>query len=405
MPGSDAVIGRGRRQDSFVNLPEDRRVSRIHARVWSKSGRWWLEDLGSTNGTFLSDLNISGLGPVPLVPGSRILVGRSLLVFATDHWHCCAFDQVSLEFEFPGIVGLSLALAGVSPITDIVVRNNGATTTGELGFRVLIDGFGSSTGIKVPSLAIGKACAIGTPEFLWSLDDVGGPSRTGQVRAQFLAAGHKTPFAQREARVLAWDEWSPIPQHRCSIVPFVLPQHPLVISIVTLVRERITNEDFNPRHLSTLYEALAEYLKAPLPLDRQRQLSDSLALWQRGPRPFGVTDVSGVGTGIAALVAGCLENMGLNPVLAFILDKRSIRTLVGTKAFEKDEEGSESAPVANLIDPACASLEGGSRMTYEEARQAAVRLAIRYGIAFTVDVGACRNRGVQPLPVRWWANR
>jgi hypothetical protein len=72
-----ATIGRG---DVEIVL-EDPFASARHARVERQGGVMVLEDLGSTNGTYLNDELISG--PQPLHPGDRIRIGDSLFTFMT----------------------------------------------------------------------------------------------------------------------------------------------------------------------------------------------------------------------------------------------------------------------------------------------------------------------------------
>ncbi len=401
---SGALVGRGRRKGLLVNLATDRHVSRSHARVWRESGRWWLQDLNSTNGTFLSDRNISGLGPVLVDPGVRIRVGRSVLVFATDDWHRLSFGQVSVEFGFPGVVGLSLALAGAPPITDIVVRNNGDCVTEELNLRVLVEEFGASAETEVPPLDPGQTFTLGSRRFKWNLKRVWSTPSTSHTAVTFVASGQETTLAQLEARVLTWNQWSPAPAHRCSIVPFVLPKHPLVTCLVNRARDHMANMGDNPGHLVALYQVLAECASAALPFSDQNQRSEILGPLRRGPKAFGVKDADEIGANVAIVLAGCLERLGLKPILAFVRYEDYLKTLLGTKAFDRSKNDTVNAPLANLIDPAGILCEDRRKMTYEQAREAAVRLAIRYGIEFSVDISVCRNRGVLPLPDKWWAD-
>ena len=72
--GSSARLGR----DSALELsfnPDDDVVSAIHARVWrDPDGSWWLEDLGSTNGTWLNGRRIAAAEP--LRSGDRFTLGQ-----------------------------------------------------------------------------------------------------------------------------------------------------------------------------------------------------------------------------------------------------------------------------------------------------------------------------------------
>ena len=55
----DEVTLVGRSVDNTVVLP-DRRVSSRHARLETRNGDWWVEDLGSTNGTFVGPRRVDG---------------------------------------------------------------------------------------------------------------------------------------------------------------------------------------------------------------------------------------------------------------------------------------------------------------------------------------------------------
>ncbi len=69
-----SAIGRGLR--NTVSL-DDEFLSAEHALLSWREGRWWLEDLGSTNGTFLNGSRVTT--PVPVVSGDLIEVGRVVL--------------------------------------------------------------------------------------------------------------------------------------------------------------------------------------------------------------------------------------------------------------------------------------------------------------------------------------
>lgn len=77
LDGAENVIGR---QSEAVSLT-DGTVSRRHAVVVQRDGRWMLEDCGSANGTYLNGVRLSK--PVSLHRGDQIRCGATLLVFAS----------------------------------------------------------------------------------------------------------------------------------------------------------------------------------------------------------------------------------------------------------------------------------------------------------------------------------
>lgn len=59
---------------------DDTFASQLHARLYREGDRWFIEDLGSTNGTRRNDQPVSG--PQQLARGDRIQLGNTVLEFA-----------------------------------------------------------------------------------------------------------------------------------------------------------------------------------------------------------------------------------------------------------------------------------------------------------------------------------
>lgn len=71
----EIILGR----DPLCDIPlPDETVSARHARLTYHHGQWWLEDLGSTNGTHLNNELLST--PTVLTTGDEIRCGNSRLV-------------------------------------------------------------------------------------------------------------------------------------------------------------------------------------------------------------------------------------------------------------------------------------------------------------------------------------
>ncbi|MEX0833397.1 MAG: FHA domain-containing protein [Actinomycetota bacterium] len=67
-------IGRG--DGSDIRL-DDTYVSEHHARLYAKNGSWCIEDLGSTNGTYLNGQRITGAAE--LHAGDEVRIGQTVL--------------------------------------------------------------------------------------------------------------------------------------------------------------------------------------------------------------------------------------------------------------------------------------------------------------------------------------
>jgi pSer/pThr/pTyr-binding forkhead associated (FHA) protein len=69
----------GRAAGCQVTL-DDTYVSQLHARIFHRDGDLFVEDLGSTNGTYLNRAKVSG--PMAMKPGDRLQVGSVVLELA-----------------------------------------------------------------------------------------------------------------------------------------------------------------------------------------------------------------------------------------------------------------------------------------------------------------------------------
>jgi pSer/pThr/pTyr-binding forkhead associated (FHA) protein len=73
---ADEQITIGRANDATLVLNDDYASTR-HARLFPQDGQWIVEDLGSTNGTYLDRQKVTQPTPVP--PGVPIRIGKTVL--------------------------------------------------------------------------------------------------------------------------------------------------------------------------------------------------------------------------------------------------------------------------------------------------------------------------------------
>jgi pSer/pThr/pTyr-binding forkhead associated (FHA) protein len=73
--GEEVTIGRA--PGCSVPLADDTYVSQLHARIYVRDGKPFVEDLGSTNGTFLNRDRLSKT--MPLHRGDKLQIGQTVL--------------------------------------------------------------------------------------------------------------------------------------------------------------------------------------------------------------------------------------------------------------------------------------------------------------------------------------
>lgn len=71
----ESVIGRA--AGCAISIGDDTFISHLHARIFLRGSEFWIEDLGSTNGSFVNQKKLTS--PVPLRNGDRVQVGRTVI--------------------------------------------------------------------------------------------------------------------------------------------------------------------------------------------------------------------------------------------------------------------------------------------------------------------------------------
>jgi hypothetical protein len=107
LEGDQLIIGRDSSNGVAIN---DAEVSRKHSRLTFQGGKYVLEDLGSTNGTFVNGQRLAG--PVVLKPGDVISLGEHIVlmyeVVNVDPGATVAISRKSLQPEPPPLAPSSL---------------------------------------------------------------------------------------------------------------------------------------------------------------------------------------------------------------------------------------------------------------------------------------------------------
>ncbi len=75
-PLAQAPILIGRGPDAAIRL-DDAYVSTRHARIAASGDQWFVEDLGSTNGTYLGNQRLTQ--PTTIMLGSQVRIGKTIL--------------------------------------------------------------------------------------------------------------------------------------------------------------------------------------------------------------------------------------------------------------------------------------------------------------------------------------
>lgn len=94
------LIGRESRSRNItpdIDLSSDTGISRRHAQLTTDGSRWWIEDLGSSNGTYVG-------GAIDALPKDPVVQGQKHEVQAGDRIYLGAWTRIVIRKASPGEV-------------------------------------------------------------------------------------------------------------------------------------------------------------------------------------------------------------------------------------------------------------------------------------------------------------
>jgi pSer/pThr/pTyr-binding forkhead associated (FHA) protein len=155
------VIGR---EPSCDIALQEHLVSRQHARLQQSPQGWMLTDLGSTNGTFVNERQISAGEATPLKPGDRITIGNTILVLQGEasqpapvaQGRRAAIPRPALLIA--GAIVLVIVVVGLVILLVSALRPKEETTTPGGNILEPLEQIG--TALPVPTLIEGVATAL-----------------------------------------------------------------------------------------------------------------------------------------------------------------------------------------------------------------------------------------------------
>ncbi len=140
LTGNQVIIGREEGMGIVLQDPES---SRRHSRVSWQGNQYTVEDLGSTNGTFVNGVQITA--PKVLSPGDSIGIGQTALVFQ--------------------MAGAPMEMGqGVQTPVYTPTSNMGATSQGNKSVHYMLYGCGCLLFLCICSLLVISAWAVIDPQ-------------------------------------------------------------------------------------------------------------------------------------------------------------------------------------------------------------------------------------------------
>lgn len=406
-----------------VDLSEDKKVSRKHLKIWQEQGSYWIKDLQSKHGTMVNGEEIKGKeNGILLNLYSEIRIGDSVLKFEPENRLHLERNGLRIDLELLETINFSLLHCGFPLIDNLEIHNNSASDFEPQEISFILCGYSREKIVKLPFLKSGQSVALGDVGV--ELDTLRFEGQVETTNAEFTVKIKDELVLRRHINVLAYNEFSleENEEHQVSLASFIQPLHPVVQNIVKDIDSlvELKNSD-KPNRIAQITKKFYESFSTKYRLDYDKELSYSPKhKIQKVRLPHQILSSAGSNNGIgtcidlSVLLAACLENAGLKPLLFLTRDKKhSAHAFAGCwqqepaentrpLLFDK-EEMLDAAGSGKLLLVECTGFtQGKERLAFDLGVEKARGILKEYELLYVLNVYAARKyggtEGITPLP-------
>ncbi len=339
----------------------------------------------------------------------------------------CVIKRGNLEISYrvSGSLNYASYHCRIPAIGDLVITNTGQAQSDPFELGLSIPGYSDCWEKRVESLAAGQSLSIDTVPLRLNYEVLEGLEGRRYVDLVTEIDGKRVHA--EEILILGFYEWSLDPAQRKTLACFVQPSHPLVYQIIADADlrgesradgpslERIlegTCQNVGAQALQVLYDTLSTDYN--IRYTREAPSYEVGSQVVRPPHRLVPSPRRRTGAGtcvdLALLVASCLENLHLQP-LVFVIrhgdSQRLLHALVGCwnrvgQRFEPLLTAFQALETAlgrdqlSVVEPTGLTTRWGAKLSYEDAQRVARGLLDANTFVFALDVAAARQT-VSPL--------
>jgi hypothetical protein len=331
---TELIIGRkddaGSRVD--IDLTPDQSVSRQHARIWVQDGRCWIEDLGSGGGTRVDGQEIRDRERVELKSASAVIIGQASFTVVAPAAPPPLAD-VAVQVRCLASFNYSLAHADVPFLQSLTITNKGSVALNDVGVRVRVIPYAESDESHLTSLPAGGTHSHGMVRFHYDRQRLLHLTEPVSVPLEVEVGGRPAALsAPVSVQVLPLRAWHCI-GHEPVLAAFILKGATAIQDVIglaarvtlrRLARGSSSFEDVIEHHpdpWSTIVKIVYNCLREHYAIAYGREPRYYGADWQVIRFPADVLDqgvLEGTCIDLALLLAACLENRSVSPVIVLI---------------------------------------------------------------------------------------
>ena len=328
---------------STLNLDSDLAISRKHARVWFENGKWYIEDGDSKHGTCVDGHEIKGSGVKELAFGSIIQTGETAWIILPANWVFIRWGDIIIFG--PCATGINYAMyhCGTPIVGLLTAKNLGQQESTAINLRMQVIGFSDRCNVTIPCIPPGASVSLGVPSI--NLHGHILRKQVVRIRARLLAhiEGKLPAKTEKDVTILGFWDWIYDATATKTIAAFVSPRNLVIeriaIGAQTTLKKLTEFDDFQDLlksgqadveklAIQAIYEYLNKQWRIHYVVPELEIDPEGIRIIQTVKPPHRIfipnlllAMAKATCLDLALLVAGCLENIGLNPLVFFTGDE------------------------------------------------------------------------------------
>ncbi len=348
------VVHIGRSDSAIKDIPDlnfdlDGAVSHKHALLWQEDGRYFVKDT-STNGCTLVDGQEVKNGQMEFAPGVPVRTGETVWTIIPVDWLFVRVNDLIIYAHCAGVISYALCQCNWQLIGELTVRNTGNTVSAPFSLELEVADHSEICIIKVPGLAPDGSALLEPPPIKFHESMLREQLEVQRKQLHVAVDNRPVPDASSYISILGYRHWFYDRSACKSVAVLVSPNNPIVDSIILgaehCLRDmteadsfpdllRTGREDTELLILKALYNHLAKNRYISYIPPQLQSMSDTGRKYQTVRLPHHIfpsyASASNLRSGnprgngtcldLALLMAGCLERIGLYPLVIFTGDE------------------------------------------------------------------------------------
>lgn len=324
---------------------EDPRVSRRQAVIHKKADKYFIQDLNSKRNTIVDGEGIAGKGEVELVAGAVIQTGDTIWAVIPSDWLFIQCGDAIICASCLAEMSYCLFHCGTPIVGPIVVRNLGDRRSSPMRLRLELIGYSEPCEVEIPAVEPGSRISFGAPAIRLHPEKLKNQVEVAYSRLDAEIVGRADCRTTKDVTILGFWDWPFNESARKALAGFVSPRNPVIENIVIKAQKKLKkatgvdtfrdllrtgHADAQRLIVKTLYDFLKDernifYTDPKLKTDKNGQKTCQTI---RPPHVIFPSESSKDGKGtcldLALLMAGCMENVELCPVIVLIGNEEGI---------------------------------------------------------------------------------